>query len=88
MSKTRPRRESAAISEGLGALLTLAGRLVAGGQSGNSDVKNAGHMYVVPFLFGERMDTIIHHQALAFVCACRLERVPERAAGAHTDGNK
>lgn len=65
--KTRPRRESAEISERdvlTRQILTLTGSLVDGGQGGNSDIENAGHMHVVPFFLVERMNTIIHHQAL------------------------
>jgi hypothetical protein len=42
----------------------LTSSLVARGKSGNSNVENAGHMYVVPFLLVEGVNTIIHHQAL------------------------
>ena len=64
--KTRPRRESVEISEKsvrTRQLLTLTGSLVDGGNGGNSDIENAGHMHVVPFFLVERMNTILHHQA-------------------------
>jgi len=51
-------------TEGVSSDLLTSG-LVARGQGGNSDVENAGHMYVIPFFLLERMDTkFIHHQAL------------------------
>jgi hypothetical protein len=42
----------------------LTGGLVDGGQGGDSDIENAGHMHVVPLFLLESVNTILHHQAL------------------------
>jgi hypothetical protein len=42
----------------------LTGSFVDGGQGGDSDIENAGHMNVVPLFLLESVNTILHHQAL------------------------
>jgi hypothetical protein len=56
----------------------LTGSLVDGGNGGNSDIENAGHMHVVPFFLVERMNTILHHQAFR-IFSIDQQSAPQRA---------